>query len=189
MPDHCNLQTLCSSASNLPNNKLYWHSLSNITLSRSWTRYYKKHLRIPRRAPPLMSTLMSTWHHTHDSFSQAYPLPPFLHTASDQKLEAGMAWEQGRQDYTWYENVTFDSPKVGRCGAGDPEVGSTELNILKFFTKYPKACGGEEPMRSLFDAYRGTFHLTKEEFWLELFFFFLTLQRFSFTMLLCCVFY
>ena len=23
--------------------------------------------------------------------------PPFLHTTSDQKLEAGMAWEQGNQ--------------------------------------------------------------------------------------------
>ena len=98
-----------------------------------------------------------------------------------------MAWEQGRQDYTWYENVTFDSPKVGRCGAGDPEVGSTELNILKFFTKYPKACGGEEPMRSLFNAYRGTFHLTKEEFWLELFFFFNSSEIFIYYALVLCL--
>ena len=61
----------------------------------------------------------------------------------------------------------FDSPKVGRCGAGgDPEVGSTQ-HILKFFTEYLSARGGEEPMRALLNAYRGTFHLKRDQFWLE----------------------
>ena len=34
---------------------------------------------------------------THYELSQAFPLPPFLHTASNQKLEAGIAWERGRE--------------------------------------------------------------------------------------------
>ena len=36
----------------------------------------------------------TTWCHAHDSFSQGLP-PQFLHTASDQKLEAGTAWKWG----------------------------------------------------------------------------------------------
>ena len=46
---------------------------------------------------PLMSTLTSTWCHTCDSFSQAFPLC-FLHTASDQKLEVGKAWVRGNEN-------------------------------------------------------------------------------------------
>ena len=30
VPDHCNSQTLCWSASSLPNNELYWHCLLNV---------------------------------------------------------------------------------------------------------------------------------------------------------------
>ena len=71
----------------------------------------------------------------------------------------------------------FYSPKVGRCGAGDPEVGSTK-HIIKFFTEYLSARGGQEPMRALLNAYRGTFHLRRDQFWLEPEFF-LTVPRFS----------
>ena len=57
---------------------------------------------------------------------------------------ACMSWVQNYWD-TLNISVTpfFDSPKVGR-NAGDPEVCSTE-HILKFFTKYLRARGGEEP--------------------------------------------
>ena len=37
-----NQQTMPWSASNLPNNELYWHRLLNIIVWSSWTRYYKK---------------------------------------------------------------------------------------------------------------------------------------------------
>ena len=52
MPDHCNSQTLRWSASNLPNNELYWCCLSNVAVSSCWTRYYTKDLKILRQAPP-----------------------------------------------------------------------------------------------------------------------------------------
>ena len=39
--DRCNSQTLCWSASILPDNELYWHCLLNVTVSSSWTKYYK----------------------------------------------------------------------------------------------------------------------------------------------------
>ena len=51
VPGRCNSQTLRSSASTLPNNELY-DALSNVTVSSSWTRYYKKDLEIIRQAPP-----------------------------------------------------------------------------------------------------------------------------------------
>ena len=74
--DRYNSQTLHWSASSLPNNELYWHCLLNVTVSSSWTKYYKKDLKILRQAlpTPLLSTLTSTWRHTRDSFSQAFPL-------------------------------------------------------------------------------------------------------------------
>ena len=43
------------------------------------------------------------------------------------------------------------TPGFGRCGAGDPEVRSTE-HIVKFFTEYLSACRGEKPMRVLLNA-------------------------------------
>ena len=39
-----NSQTLRWSASSLPNNELYWRCISNVTVSSSWTRYYRKDL-------------------------------------------------------------------------------------------------------------------------------------------------
>ena len=75
-------------------------ALMTVTVSSSWTKYYKKakDLKILRQAPPpsrlpVPSPLPDV---THVTFSQAFPLrfsPPFLRTASDQKLEAGTAWE------------------------------------------------------------------------------------------------
>ena len=52
VPTRCNSQTLHLSASNLPNNELYWRCLSNVTVSSSWTRYYKKDHKILRWTPP-----------------------------------------------------------------------------------------------------------------------------------------
>ena len=78
--DHC-----------LPNNELYWHSLSNITVSSSWTWYYKKDLKILHRAPSPPPLLMSTWRHTRDSFSQASIF------AYCQKLEV----ETGNETSIW----------------------------------------------------------------------------------------
>ena len=49
-----------------------------------WTRYYKKDLKILHRAPP-PSCLPDVVHVTLSS----RPSPPFLHTASDQKLDCG----------------------------------------------------------------------------------------------------
>ena len=62
----------------------YWMTavlmcLLNVTVSSSWTRYYKKDLKIPSSGP--LSTYMSSWCHARDSFSQAGLPPPFLHTA------------------------------------------------------------------------------------------------------------
>ena len=71
MPNRYNALTLCWSASNLPNNKLYWCCLSNVTVS-SFGQDITR--RILRFFVPLMSTLMSTWCHACDSFSQAFPL-------------------------------------------------------------------------------------------------------------------
>ena len=72
VPDCCNSQTLRWSASSLPNNELYWRCLSNVTVSNSWIRYYKKDLMLG--TAPLTSTLISIWHYTRDSISQAFPL-------------------------------------------------------------------------------------------------------------------
>ena len=40
------------------------------------------------------------WRHSHEKMDQAFPLC-FLHTASDQKLDGGKAWERGCQIYIW----------------------------------------------------------------------------------------
>ena len=48
--DHCNSQTSCWSALSVPNNELHWRCLSNVTVSSSWTRYYKKDLKILHQA-------------------------------------------------------------------------------------------------------------------------------------------
>ena len=50
--DRCNSQTLRWSASSLPDNELYWHCLLNVTVSSSWTKYYRKDFKILRQAPP-----------------------------------------------------------------------------------------------------------------------------------------
>ena len=50
--DRCNSQTMRWSASSLPDNKLYWHCLLNVTVSSSWTKYYKKDFKILRQVPP-----------------------------------------------------------------------------------------------------------------------------------------
>ena len=42
----CNSQTLRWSASSRPNDELCWCCLSNVTVSSSWTRYYKNNLKI-----------------------------------------------------------------------------------------------------------------------------------------------
>ena len=95
VPDHCNSQTLHWSASSLLNNELYWHCLLNVTVSSSWTRYYKKDLKILRRAPP-PSCLPPHVYLTSRMWLFLPGLPPlFLHTVSDQKLEVGTAWERG----------------------------------------------------------------------------------------------
>ena len=57
---------IVGSASNLPNNKLYWCCLSNITVSSFWTRYYKKDFKILCPAPShcLPSCLLDVMHVT-----------------------------------------------------------------------------------------------------------------------------
>ena len=73
--DSCNSQTLHWSASSLlPNNELYWHCLSNVTVQISWTKYCKKDLKTLRQAP-LPSCLPSRLPNvTHVTFFQAFPL-------------------------------------------------------------------------------------------------------------------
>ena len=48
-----------------------------------------------RTAPlPPSVCLGRHWRHSHDKMDQAFP-PQFMHTASDQKLDGGKAWEWG----------------------------------------------------------------------------------------------
>ena len=49
---------------------------------------------------PLLSTFTSTWRHTWLFLPGL--LPPFLHTASNHKLEAVTAWEQGDHTVLWH---------------------------------------------------------------------------------------
>ena len=79
VPNHCNSQTLCWSTLSLPNNKLYWHCLSSIT--RRTSRFFVRHH--PPHIYPHLYLTSCTW-----LFLRGLP-PPTLHTASDQKLEAG----------------------------------------------------------------------------------------------------
>ena len=64
VPDRCNSQTLHWSASSLPNNELYWRCLYNVTVSSSWTRYYKS-LENLCRAPPPVCLHIITSHTVH----------------------------------------------------------------------------------------------------------------------------
>ena len=86
VPNCCNSQTLCWSGSNIPNNKLYWHCLSNVTVSSSWTRTS----RFLRQAPsppsvyPHVYLTSCTW-----LFLQAFPLRCCI-------LQAIKNWRQER---------------------------------------------------------------------------------------------
>ena len=75
VPGCCNSQTLYWSASSLPNNELYWHCLSNVTVSNLLDKILQEGLQDSSSSTaPLMSTLMSTWCHACDSISQAFLL-------------------------------------------------------------------------------------------------------------------
>ena len=102
VPDHCNSQTLRWSASSLPNNELYWHCLSNVTVSSSWIRYCKKDLKILRWAPSLpyvthvtLSTEPSSSVFAYCKQSKNWKLErPGNEITS---LEARTAWERDHQ--------------------------------------------------------------------------------------------
>ena len=87
--DRCNSQTFCWSASNLSNDKQYndtfFHNLKFLG-------------KILQEGPQHSSSGNVPLHVYLTSckglFLPGLP-PPFLHTASDQKLEAGSAWEWG----------------------------------------------------------------------------------------------
>ena len=66
-------------------------SLSNVTVSSSWTQYYKKDLEILHWAlPPVCLPIVSS----HTVHMTKFPRPS-LSTPSNQKLEAGQVWERG----------------------------------------------------------------------------------------------
>ena len=96
--DHCN-----SNSANINRPRVYW---TNELYWHSFECYSLKFLQGGPQDPlsgtvPLPSTLTSTWHHAYDS---PRPSSPFLHTASNQKLEAGTAWEQGY--FSWNKLAT-----------------------------------------------------------------------------------
>ena len=76
--------------------KLYYHCLSNVTVSSSWTRYYKDLEILQQALPP---TLLSTWCHSHDSISQAFPLC-FCTQRAIKNWRQGTAWEWGYLRFT-----------------------------------------------------------------------------------------
>ena len=55
-------------------------------ITRRTSRFFVGH-HPPHIYPPIYSTLMSTWHHAHDSFSQAFP--SVFAYCKQSKLEAG----------------------------------------------------------------------------------------------------
>ena len=96
VPSHYNSQTLRWSASKLPNNKLYWRCLSNVTVSSFLTRYYKKDLKILCQTPiPLMASIPSCLPDIMHATLSLRPSPSVFPYCKRSKLEAGMAWERG----------------------------------------------------------------------------------------------
>ena len=91
--DSCNSQTLRWSASSLPNRTIdtVFRMLQSQVLGQNITRRTLRFF-VGHRPPHIYSHVYltsRTW-----LFLPGLP-PPFLHTASDQKLEAGTAWERG----------------------------------------------------------------------------------------------
>ena len=94
VPDHCNLQTLHWSASNLLNNELYWCCLSKCCSLNFLDKILHKRPQdsssgtaCPPCVYPRVYLMSCTWLFLPGLSS------PFLHTASDQKLKVGTPWE------------------------------------------------------------------------------------------------
>ena len=93
VPDHCNLQTLHWSASNLLNNELYWCCLSKCCS----LKFLDKILQEPQDSSWGTACPPHVYPHVYLMSCTWLFLPglssPFLHTASDQKLKVGTPWE------------------------------------------------------------------------------------------------
>ena len=115
--------------SGVMNDEQYWCCLVNVLACSLWTDNTRKGFEIRIALMCLPFVYLTPPHVT----KSPRPSPLYLHTASDQILEAGTAWEQGYSTWVFCHNLHFQvciqatTPVYNFC----KEV-CTQMKVLKY---------------------------------------------------------